>query len=376
MTTLIAQWKLTLQYEDAGKQQTWQFSQQQPTKNPDTIRIGRDNLRCDIVLQDNTVSSLHVEIFFDQLQNRFFIRNLRGLQNLPVVDGIPLYPDKEFSLYNNSIICLGKQKLKVTDISISGVSNLDATNLDYSPKPDKEGSSGKGTNNKNKFWKEPTGIATIITSVFTLGGVIITSVFAFSGVMISQYTEGEKIKFEQHKTQYQVQAEQNKLAQELLSKKQERAEERFYKHKAEILKMEKEKENTSKQIALTNSCNKTINIAVNLTALNDIEQTRGWNVISPGETIKNSYFIRSGTIFLYAETTDKKYEWKGKHLRQKYTIESPFDYIADDLTILISGDQERKSKNFQMKEFYGVNFNQSGVTTKRFSCNGDSLELS
>jgi pSer/pThr/pTyr-binding forkhead associated (FHA) protein len=178
MTTLIPQWKLTLQYDEAGKQQTWQFSEQQPTKNPDTIRIGRDNLRCDIVLQDNTVSSLHVEIFFNQLQNRFFIRNLRGLQNLPLVDGVLLYPDKEFSLYNNSVICLGKQKLKVTDISISGVSNLDATNLDYSPKSDQEESSGKDT--KKNFWKEPTGIATIITSVFTLGGVIITSVFALS----------------------------------------------------------------------------------------------------------------------------------------------------------------------------------------------------
>jgi hypothetical protein len=171
-----------------------------------------------------------------------------------------------------------------------------------------------------------------------------------------------------------VQAEQNKLAQELLSKKQEKAEERFYKHKAEIL--EKEKQNISKQIILTNKCNKYINIAVNFTALNDIEETRGWRGISAGETIKPSYFIRSGTIYIHAETTDSKYKLKGKHLRQKYAIESHFDYIADDLTILLSGSQERISKKFQLEDFYRVDFAPNGVTTKTFTCTGDNLELS
>ncbi|WP_448269152.1 FHA domain-containing protein [Nostoc sp. DSM 114159] len=377
MTTLMPQWKFTLQHDDAGKQQTWQFSEQQPTKNPDTIRIGRDPLKCDVVLQDNTVSSLHVEIFFNQQENRIFIRNLRGLQNLPLVDGVLLYPDKEFSLYNNSIICLGKQKLKVTDISIFGVSNLDATNLNFSPKPDSKENSSKNTSNNKNFWKEPTGIATMITSVFTLGGVIITSVFTLSGVHLTQYTEREKIKFEQQKTQYQVKADQDKLMQELLSKKQEKAEERFYQHKAEVLNMEKN-ETKSKQIRLKNNCDKFINIAVNFTALNDIEETRGWNVISPGGTISPSYFARSGTIFIHAEAIDsnnKKYEWEGESYREKNTIEAHFDYIADDLSILISGDKERKLKKFEAKKFYEVNFEQNGITTKTFTCNGDSLQL-
>jgi hypothetical protein len=380
MTTLIPQWKLTLQYDDASKQQTWQFSDQQPTKNPDTIRIGRDNLRCDIVLQDKSVSSLHVEIFFNQLQNRFFIRNLRGLQNLPLVDGVLLYPDKEFSLYNNSVICLGKQKLKVTDISISGVSNLDATNLDYSPKPDQEGSSGKDTNKNKKLWKDATVVVAIITSIFTFGGVLLSQYTERQKITSEQTKTNLQIKAEQKKLDFQVKADKEKLMQELLSKKQENAEKRYYEHKAEVLKLQNENTNIpNNQIILKNSCDKSINIAVNFTALNDIEQTRGWNVIEPRGTIKPSYFVRSGTIFLHAEATeskDNKLEWEGNNYREKYTIDSHFDYIADDITILISGDKERKVKNLQMKKFYGINFDQNGVTTKTFTCRGDRLELS
>ncbi len=228
MTTLISQSELTLQWEDADKSKTYQVT--------GNVTIGRDP-KCDVVLQDNTVSSLHVEIFFNQLQNRFFIRNLRGVQNLPRVDGALLYPDNEFSLYKDSTICLGKKELKVTNISISGVSNLDATNLKFSPKPNKNGNSSKKTSENQNLLRDATIIAAIITSLFTLGGVI-----------LSQHTEGEKIKSEKTKTELQIKAEQEKVdlqvkadkeksMQELLSKKQENAEKRYYEHKAEVLKM-------------------------------------------------------------------------------------------------------------------------------------------
>ncbi|MCC5617349.1 FHA domain-containing protein [Nostoc sp. CHAB 5836] len=371
MTTLISQSELTLQWEDAGELKTHQVS--------GTVSIGRDP-KCDLVLQDDTVSTLHVEIFFNQLQNRFFIRNLRGLQNLPTVDEVLLYPDKEFSLYKGSVICLGKQILKVTDISISGVSNVDATNLKFSPKPDKEKKSSKDISNNNKLWKDATVVVTIITSIFTLGGVI-----------LSQNTEKQKIAFEDRKThlqinaeqeklKFQVQADKEKMMREILSKKQADAEERYYKHKAEISTSQKENTNlSSNKITLKNNCDKPIRVAANFTALNDIEQTRGWNVISPGGTITPSYFAESETIFLYAEATedkDHKYEWKGENYREKYTIDKNFDYIADDITILLSEKKERESNKFALKKFYGVNLDFKRITIKTFTCDGGSLQLS
>lgn len=55
---------LTLQWQDAGQDKTQQIYEQQPSKNYGTILIGRDPLRCDIVLSNPTVSGLHVEIYF------------------------------------------------------------------------------------------------------------------------------------------------------------------------------------------------------------------------------------------------------------------------------------------------------------------------
>ena len=58
---------LTLQWHDAGEEKTQIVYEQQPSKNPGTVRIGRDPKRCDIVLSHPTVSGLHVEIFFSMI---------------------------------------------------------------------------------------------------------------------------------------------------------------------------------------------------------------------------------------------------------------------------------------------------------------------
>lgn len=118
---------LTLQWHDAGKEKTQKIYEQQPSKNYGTVRIGRDPLRCDIVLINPTVSGLHVEIYFHSSGQRFVIRNLRE-QNPPLVDGRQLLGG-ELALSEGSIIYLGQQELKVTAISILAASTVPETIL-------------------------------------------------------------------------------------------------------------------------------------------------------------------------------------------------------------------------------------------------------
>ena len=123
---------LTLQWHDAGQEQTQIIYEQQPSKNPGTVRMGRDPLRCDIVLSHPTVSGLHVEIFFNSQEKRFYIRNLRD-KNPPLVDGNQLVQGDAL-LNEGSIICLGQMQLKVISINIPQVNSFPATILEP-PKP-------------------------------------------------------------------------------------------------------------------------------------------------------------------------------------------------------------------------------------------------
>lgn len=110
---------LTLQWFDAGQNRTQQIYEQQPSKNPGTIRIGRDPFQCDIVLTNPTVSGLHVEIFFNSQQQSFYIRNLRS-QNPPLVDGQQL-PQGEKPLNQGSVFYLGQVQLQVTAVNINTI---------------------------------------------------------------------------------------------------------------------------------------------------------------------------------------------------------------------------------------------------------------
>ncbi|NJO29761.1 MAG: FHA domain-containing protein [Richelia sp. SL_2_1] len=123
---------LTLQWYDAGQQKTQIIYEQQPSKNPSTVRIGRDPLRCDIVLSNPTVSGLHAEIYFNSQQKRFYIRNLRE-KNPPLVDGKQLIRG-DVPLNEGSIICLGQMQLKVININIPQINSFPATILEP-PKP-------------------------------------------------------------------------------------------------------------------------------------------------------------------------------------------------------------------------------------------------
>ncbi len=103
--------ELTLEWQEAGRKKTQTISAGQPSKNPGTVRIGRDPARCDITIANPTVSGLHVEIFFSFEQEQFFLRNLREI-NPPVVDGRRIIQG-EIVLKSDSTIYLGQIIVKV-----------------------------------------------------------------------------------------------------------------------------------------------------------------------------------------------------------------------------------------------------------------------
>lgn len=109
--------QLTLEWIEAGRTEVWTLQERQATKNPGTIRMGRDPSRCDVVMQHPTVSGLHVEIFFSQQQNCFYLRNLRDT-NPPLVDGHKV-TQGEVALKQGSSIHLGQVKVKVSAIAVA-----------------------------------------------------------------------------------------------------------------------------------------------------------------------------------------------------------------------------------------------------------------
>jgi predicted component of type VI protein secretion system len=108
--------ELTLQWQEAGRTRTETIHDQQPSKNPGTVRLGRDPARCDFVFSDPTVSGLHVEIFYHPQQHFFALRNLR-ISNPPVVDGRQIIQD-EVRLSQGSTIYLGQVAVTVIAVSL------------------------------------------------------------------------------------------------------------------------------------------------------------------------------------------------------------------------------------------------------------------
>lgn len=106
--------ELTLQWREKDQFKIQAIGDQYPSREPGVVRLGRDPARCDIVLQERSVSGLHVELFWQH--NQFYIRNLRA-SNPPLVDQTPL-PKGERPLHQGSKICLGRIELTVTEISV------------------------------------------------------------------------------------------------------------------------------------------------------------------------------------------------------------------------------------------------------------------
>jgi hypothetical protein len=111
--------QLTLKWTEAGVHQTQTIQNGQPSKNPGTVRIGRDPAKCDIVLSHPSVSGLHIEIFFNQELQEFGVRNLRQ-SNPPLVDG-KILALEEAKLNSGSHIHLGQVELEVVSVSEAAV---------------------------------------------------------------------------------------------------------------------------------------------------------------------------------------------------------------------------------------------------------------
>lgn len=109
--------ELTLEWQENIQRRIETIHDRQPSKNPGTVRIGRDPTRCDVVLSDPTVSGLHVEIFFNPLTHAFALRNLRDT-NPPLVDGQQVAWG-EIPLRQGSTIYLGQLELKVVAVSVT-----------------------------------------------------------------------------------------------------------------------------------------------------------------------------------------------------------------------------------------------------------------
>ncbi|MGB3208904.1 MAG: FHA domain-containing protein [Crinalium sp.] len=109
--------ELTLTWTEQHQHRSQTIVAQQPSKNPGTVRIGRDPARCDIVLTDPTVSGLHIEIFFNFQQQNFYLRNLRST-NPAVVDG-KVITTGEVSLRQGSTIYLGQLALTVVAVNFA-----------------------------------------------------------------------------------------------------------------------------------------------------------------------------------------------------------------------------------------------------------------
>jgi serine/threonine-protein kinase len=107
--------QLTLEWVEDGQLKYRTLADKERSKNPGKIRIGRDPQQCDLVLQDPTISGLHVEIFFHQQRQRFYLRNLRQ-QNPPIVDRQLLLAG-EIPLSAGSTVRLGQQDFRVREIA-------------------------------------------------------------------------------------------------------------------------------------------------------------------------------------------------------------------------------------------------------------------
>jgi hypothetical protein len=108
--------EITLEWQEAGQIRRETISDQQHSTYPRTVRLGRDPMRCDLVLGDPTVSGLHVEILFNPQQHSFVLRNLRQT-NPPIVDGRQIISG-EVLLSRGSTIFLGQVELTVIAVSL------------------------------------------------------------------------------------------------------------------------------------------------------------------------------------------------------------------------------------------------------------------
>lgn len=361
------QWALTLEWENAGNKETQQFYDQQPTNIPGIIRIGRDSKQCDVVLSHSTISAMHVEIYFNQQQLRFFLRNLQS-RNICLVNGVSLVQNEEFPLSQGSIIHLGKenQQITVSAVSITGASSIDSTILPSSSQINKAGNANTNSSKDDKSWQETT-LVPIAVALLSIAGTWYVA-------QMNTHTEEKKIQVGKEIEDKKIESEQKKLNLELRAKKREMDDIRFYGHQDKVREILIKTQNKYNKITLKNECSTPVKVAASFTALDGISETRGWNLIPEKEDLTPAYFTDSEVIFLYAYTiiNNKTYPLQGEDYSiEKLIARDQFNYIAD--TFYYSGKDKPQSVNF-----YQVKFelkNKDASTIKTFSCDGGKLQL-
>lgn len=107
--------QLIVEWTEVGQTKSAQIADQQASKQPGAVRIGRDPARCDIVCQHPTVSGLHVEIFFDPHRRCFCLKNLRE-SNPPIVQRQRL-TQGTIVLQEGMSFYLGQLEMKVVAIA-------------------------------------------------------------------------------------------------------------------------------------------------------------------------------------------------------------------------------------------------------------------
>lgn len=109
--------KLTLQWVELGQIKARTLECSPSASQAASVRLGRDPSRCDWVLQDPSVSGLHVEVFFGLQHQHFYVRNLRP-SNPPLLDGVAI-PQGERPLHQGNRLQLGRVELMVTQLILT-----------------------------------------------------------------------------------------------------------------------------------------------------------------------------------------------------------------------------------------------------------------
>jgi hypothetical protein len=120
--------EITLEWQESRKEagriitetRSFKIIDKQPSKHPGVIRLGRHPDLCDIVFSqdDEKISRLHAEIYFNSEQNSFYLRKLPEGRRPLIVDG-KIFTTNEAPLQLDSTIILGETEIKVVAVSIN-----------------------------------------------------------------------------------------------------------------------------------------------------------------------------------------------------------------------------------------------------------------
>ncbi|MEH1900213.1 MAG: FHA domain-containing protein [Nostoc sp.] len=412
MNTLpLQQWVIAFRWEHNGNLIDKKISKPEAERdnlNGAIIRIGRDKQSCNLYLEEISVSSQHAEIYCNEQQQKFFIKSLKPNIILQV-DGQNLVYGKELPLKNNSSIVLGLQKLEVTNINIypvqptnySGVANSTPNSIpvNSSQNFNQVNSTNSNTDAKNKFWQDKAILGVLVT--FFVG--IVTA-----GVTWYNNTQTQKTEILKSKLQTDS-AEKLDYIKRLQAHKQTII---------DLLKKDKDNNQIYSRLTLTSDCGKPINVAVSYLALNDIEETKGWFIVTNKRPLSPSFYTLKSFINIHAYIEDHRYknlykelkesqsdsnpwkqevldkylegkkevnkegtnyrnkQWKGNNglVERKIIFPSDFDYIENPLFF----DKDEKDI-IDKVQFYAFKFNNqpsgSGYTKAKFSCQEDNLTL-